>query len=95
MVKKISPPPDVILVDLDTNEMTCGEGFENLPDFPEPELSNLKNDFRKALGKMTALPPTLQTDNHRGSFESSYTIDGDEIDVAARVAMVRLANLML
>uniref|UniRef100_A0AC34GSX0 MAP kinase-activating death domain protein n=1 Tax=Panagrolaimus sp. ES5 TaxID=591445 RepID=A0AC34GSX0_9BILA len=56
----------------------------DLPDFPEPELSNLKNAFRKALGKMTAQPPTMQQDGHRGSFESSYTIDGDEIDVAIK-----------
>uniref|UniRef100_A0A7E4W4U7 MAP kinase-activating death domain protein n=1 Tax=Panagrellus redivivus TaxID=6233 RepID=A0A7E4W4U7_PANRE len=90
-VKKIAPPPDIILVDLDTNEMVCGDGLD-LPDFPEPEMSILKDDFRRALGKMTAQAPTSDESGHRGSFEASYTIDGDEIDVATRVAMIKFFN---
>ena len=88
--KKIDPPSDVIIVDLDTNEMTCGDALEEIPEFPEPELSNLKDDFRKALGKMTLQTPVVEGNDHRSSFESSYTIDGDEIDVACRVSMVIL-----
>jgi hypothetical protein len=41
MCKKITVPSDVVLVDLDTNEMTLPDGIE-IPDFPEPECSNLK-----------------------------------------------------
>jgi len=90
--KKIDSPPDVIIVDLDTNEMTCGDGLEEIPEFPEPELSNLKDDFRKALGKMTLQTPMVEGNGHRSSFESSYTIDGDEIDVACRVSMIKFFN---
>lgn len=91
-VKKIESPSDVVLVDLDTNEMTCGESLDQIPEFPEPQLSTLKDDFRRALGKMTMQAPNIEGNGHRGSFESSYTIDGDEIDVACRVSMIKFFN---
>uniref|UniRef100_A0AC34Q660 MAP kinase-activating death domain protein n=1 Tax=Panagrolaimus sp. JU765 TaxID=591449 RepID=A0AC34Q660_9BILA len=91
-VKKIDAPSDVVLVDLDTNEMTCGDSLDQIPQFPEPQLSTLKDDFRRALGKMTMQAPNIEGNGHRGSFESSYTIDGDEIDVACRVSMIKFFN---
>uniref|UniRef100_A0A914E0Z3 MAP kinase-activating death domain protein n=1 Tax=Acrobeloides nanus TaxID=290746 RepID=A0A914E0Z3_9BILA len=91
MCKKITVPSDVVLVDLDTNEMTLPEGIE-IPDFPEPECSNLKEDFRRALGKMMSTTSDIASTRHSGSFETSYAIDGDEIDVAARVAMIKFFN---
>ncbi|TMS37002.1 hypothetical protein L596_004034 [Steinernema carpocapsae] len=87
-IKKL--PNDVILVDLDTNEVTIPEGLE-IPPLPEPDTSILKQNFRNALGKMTSVADR-EENGRQGSFEASYVSDSDEIDVAARVAMIQFFN---
>lgn len=82
-MKNIELPSDVLLVDLDTNEVTLPRDIK-IPLFPEPENSNLKDVFHKALGKMTP----LETNSKQKETPSVYIADSDEIDVAARVAMV-------
>ncbi|VDK47699.1 unnamed protein product [Anisakis simplex] len=91
--KKITTlPNDVIVVDLDTNQVHMPHGM-SLPELPEPDCTNLKNSFRASLGKMTMNTTDVNNIGGRhGSFESSYTIDSDVIDVAVRVAMIRFFN---
>uniref|UniRef100_A0A915A4P3 MAP kinase-activating death domain protein n=1 Tax=Parascaris univalens TaxID=6257 RepID=A0A915A4P3_PARUN len=90
--KKISTMPnDVILVDLDTNQMVMPESMV-LPELPEPDCTNLKNSFRASLGRMTMNAPNMNSEGRQGSFESSYSVDSDVIDVAVRVAMIRFLN---
>ncbi|VDM46070.1 unnamed protein product, partial [Toxocara canis] len=90
--KKISTmPTDVILVDLDANQMLMPEGMM-LPELPEPDCTNLKNSFRASLGKMTMSAPDMDVDGRQGSFESSYSVDSDVVDIAVRVAMIRFLN---
>ncbi|CAD5214298.1 unnamed protein product [Bursaphelenchus okinawaensis] len=87
LCKGIKLPEDVILVDLDTNEVTIPDDL-SVPDLPEPERSNLKQDFLVALGKTTS----EFSENKNGSFEASYQNDPDEIDVACRIAMINFFN---
>ncbi|KAK0397445.1 hypothetical protein QR680_002130 [Steinernema hermaphroditum] len=87
-IKKL--PNDVILVDLDTNEVTIPDDME-IPSLPEPDVSILKQNFRNALGKMTSTAEN-ERGGQRSSFETSYASDSDEIDVAARVAMIQFFN---
>ncbi|KAK0397442.1 hypothetical protein QR680_002130 [Steinernema hermaphroditum] len=82
-IKKL--PNDVILVDLDTNEVTIPDDME-IPSLPEPD-----QNFRNALGKMTSTAEN-ERGGQRSSFETSYASDSDEIDVAARVAMTGIVS---
>jgi hypothetical protein len=41
---------------------------------------------------MISTTSDIASTRHSGSFETSYAIDGDEIDVAARVAMIKFFN---
>ncbi|CAD5219985.1 unnamed protein product [Bursaphelenchus xylophilus] len=86
LCKGIKLPDDVMLVDLDTNEVTIPPGLE-ISELPEPERSNLKQDFLAALGK-TVSTAELNESHTNGSFEASYQMDPDEIDVACRIAMI-------
>lgn len=94
MCKGVKLPDDVILVDLDTNEVTIPEMLQSLiPELPEPECSNLKENFMRAMGK-TVSSADITTNRSSGSFETSYKMDPDEIDVAVRIAMVRILMLL-
>uniref|UniRef100_A0A1I7Z584 MAP kinase-activating death domain protein n=1 Tax=Steinernema glaseri TaxID=37863 RepID=A0A1I7Z584_9BILA len=88
-IKKL--PNDVILVDLDTNEVTFPDGME-IPALPEPDSSVLKQNFRNALGRTTSVALQNELGGQRGNLDASYIPDSDEIDVAARVAMIQFFN---
>lgn len=45
VVKNIGVPSDVVLVDLDTNEITVSPELANIPMFPKPEAAQLKVIF--------------------------------------------------
>ncbi|KAI1725545.1 DENN (AEX-3) domain-containing protein [Ditylenchus destructor] len=88
--KSIDIPTDVIFVDLDTNEVIFPQDM-SIPFFPEPEATHLKEDFRRALGKMGSVNALESTaaDEPTAQFPHGHAVDGDEIDVAVRVAMIR------
>uniref|UniRef100_A0A915DNJ7 MAP kinase-activating death domain protein n=1 Tax=Ditylenchus dipsaci TaxID=166011 RepID=A0A915DNJ7_9BILA len=92
-VKCIDIPTDVVFVDLDTNEVIFPQGMD-IHMFPEPEASDLKDAFRRALGKMSSTNTLDNSDtvSRSSGYESGHAVDGDEIDVAVRVAMVRFFN---
>ncbi|XP_069132028.1 MAP kinase-activating death domain protein-like isoform X6 [Argopecten irradians] len=52
-------PDDVWLVDLDSNKMTMGR-LEDIPAFPEPEGTMLKNHLRQALASMSMTPQPIK-----------------------------------
>ncbi|XP_021369145.1 MAP kinase-activating death domain protein-like isoform X4 [Mizuhopecten yessoensis] len=52
-------PDDVWLVDLDSNKMTMGK-LEDIPPFPEPEGTMLKNHLRQALASMSMTPQPIK-----------------------------------
>ncbi|KAI6187935.1 MAP kinase-activating death domain-containing protein [Aphelenchoides besseyi] len=83
LCKGIALPSDVILVDLDTNEITIPSDMD-IPAFPEPEATNLREDLLGALGKC----PRSNVDRPEKQ-TSGLNLDVDQIDVAVRIAMVR------
>ncbi|XP_055995615.1 MAP kinase-activating death domain protein-like isoform X3 [Ostrea edulis] len=52
-------PDDVWLVDLDSNKMTIGRN-EELPSFPEPEGTHLRNHLKQALASMSMTPQPIK-----------------------------------
>jgi hypothetical protein len=80
--KGISLPSDVILVDLDTNELTIPDELE-LPPLPEYEAAVLHDEFMRALGKMEYTNEE-ETNN--------VVLDTDQIDIAVRIAMIHFIN---
>ncbi|KAI3421210.1 hypothetical protein GPALN_014838 [Globodera pallida] len=82
--KGIQVPSDVLLVDLDTNEICPPtDPTVHIPQMPQPEANNLKEEFLRALGR--------QKCDNTGA-EGPLNIDGDKIDVACRVAMIHFYN---
>uniref|UniRef100_A0A914HJY1 MAP kinase-activating death domain protein n=1 Tax=Globodera rostochiensis TaxID=31243 RepID=A0A914HJY1_GLORO len=82
--KGIQVPSDVLLVDLDTNEICPPtDPTVHVPQMPQPEANNLKEEFLRALGR--------QKCENTGA-EGPINIDGDKIDVACRVAMIHFYN---
>ncbi|CAI2355571.1 unnamed protein product [Caenorhabditis sp. 36 PRJEB53466] len=80
-------PPDVILVDLDTNSLQVPDDLY-IPDLPEPDVSQLKEKIKNAINKMT----TMTIDNEISFTDADLGIDIDSVDVACRVAMVQFFN---
>uniref|UniRef100_A0A915M8L6 MAP kinase-activating death domain protein n=1 Tax=Meloidogyne javanica TaxID=6303 RepID=A0A915M8L6_MELJA len=82
--KGIQIPSDVLLADLDTNRLIMpSDQSVRIPQFPEYEASILREEFLRAMGKH----PTEGHELLENGIVNS-TIDGDEIDVKCRVAMI-------
>ena len=88
--KGIGLPSDVLLVDLDTNELTIPDDMD-IPKMPDHEASLLHDELMRALGK-TQLISTVEDDGQQAGFETNVVLDTDEIDVAVRVAMIHFFN---
>ncbi|XP_023933689.1 MAP kinase-activating death domain protein-like, partial [Lingula anatina] len=88
-------PDDVWLVDLDSNKVKVPSGCDDLPPFPEPEGSLLKNHLKQALASMSMTPQPIKNLEtlaqnpelwpRRESFNSSNTgfnpfIYGNDVD---------------
>ncbi|KJH48733.1 DENN domain protein [Dictyocaulus viviparus] len=80
-------PNDVILVDLDSNQITVLDDLF-IPNMPEPDVTILKNSLSAALNTMSM----RVDDERRGSLEACYAVDTDIVDVSCRVAMVKFFN---
>uniref|UniRef100_A0A915MYC5 UDENN domain-containing protein n=1 Tax=Meloidogyne javanica TaxID=6303 RepID=A0A915MYC5_MELJA len=82
--KGIQIPSDVLLADLDTNRLIMpSDQSVRIPQFPEYEAAILREEFLRAMGKH----PTEGHELLENGIVNS-TIDGDEIDVKCRVAMI-------
>ncbi|VDM59907.1 unnamed protein product [Angiostrongylus costaricensis] len=80
-------PSDVILVDLDSNQVTVPDDLF-IPNLPEPDVTTLKNSLIAALSSMS-----LRADNEcEENLEACYAVDADIVDVSCRVAMVKFFN---
>uniref|UniRef100_A0A1I8BUI1 MAP kinase-activating death domain protein n=1 Tax=Meloidogyne hapla TaxID=6305 RepID=A0A1I8BUI1_MELHA len=83
--KGIQIPSDVLLADLDTNQLIMpSDQSVRIPQFPEYEASILREEFLRAMGKH----PHTSEGNELLENGANSTIDGDEVDVKCRVAMI-------
>ncbi|KAL3072106.1 hypothetical protein niasHS_016281 [Heterodera schachtii] len=86
--KGIQVPSDVLLVDLDTNEICPPtDPTIRIPKMPQPEANNLKAEFFRALGRQAVEHKSIDSEQ-----QQPLNIDGDQIDVACRVAMIHFYN---
>ncbi|XP_068225676.1 MAP kinase-activating death domain protein-like isoform X1 [Palaemon carinicauda] len=105
--KHFTLPDDVWLVDLDANKISAPPNCDEIPPFPEPECTILKNHLKQAiksmdeaLASMSPQPPPPRTaeEMHREKSLAThynpfiYGNDVDSVDIATRVAMVRFFN---
>uniref|UniRef100_A0AC35U4W9 MAP kinase-activating death domain protein n=1 Tax=Rhabditophanes sp. KR3021 TaxID=114890 RepID=A0AC35U4W9_9BILA len=91
--KRFEVPNDVIVVDLDTNVMNIPEDMD-IPEFPEPEYTKLKQDFEIGLKKKSTFTGDIQPskDFSQSTDQERLENDGDQIDIAIRVAMINFFN---
>ncbi|CAL8105711.1 unnamed protein product [Calicophoron daubneyi] len=80
-------PPDVWLVDLDTNKIMGSPTIEPIPPLPLEEGRQLMEHLEKTLAGISAVP----VPNTNGQIAIAPE-DIDAVDVATRVAMVRFFN---
>ncbi|VDK89012.1 unnamed protein product [Litomosoides sigmodontis] len=88
--KAIDIPNDVIVVDLDMNQLLIPDDI-SIPDMPEPDCSELKNNLRKSLDKLLLNIPEIELDNNE-TVKMDCTLDSDIADIGVRVAMIRFFN---
>ncbi|KER25825.1 hypothetical protein T265_14138, partial [Opisthorchis viverrini] len=99
-------PPDVWLVDLDTNRLMGSSSLDPIPPLPQKEGQELVRHLEHALTSMSSERPRPDDQSAAGQSQPSEidlqtaVDDVDSVDVATRVAMVRffdspnvLANL--
>ncbi|CAH8846355.1 unnamed protein product [Trichobilharzia szidati] len=86
-------PPDVWLVDLDTNKMMGSSLLESIPELPEKEGQELRENLNQALASMRMNQPSVDVSSEIESNTLSNPLNNvDSVDVATRVAMVRFFN---
>ncbi|VIO87749.1 Regulator of presynaptic activity aex-3, putative [Brugia malayi] len=88
--KAIDIPNDVIVVDLDTNQLLISDDID-IPDMPEPDSTELKNNLRKSLDKLLLSVPEMESKSDE-MVEMNSAFDSDAVDIAVRVAMIRFFN---
>ncbi|KAF5401599.1 hypothetical protein PHET_05016, partial [Paragonimus heterotremus] len=89
-------PPDVWLVDLDTNQMLGSSKLEPIPSLPVQEGNELLKHLEQALAAMNSAKANIETEtvsiDSTQEKHDSPTDDVDTVDVATRVAMIRFFN---
>ncbi|KAA3676327.1 uncharacterized protein DEA37_0014589 [Paragonimus westermani] len=94
--KQFVIPPDVWLVDLDTNQMLGSPKLEPIPPLPVHEGNELLKHLEQALATMNSAKANIATEtvavDSMQEEKDSPTDDVDTVDVATRVAMIRFFN---
>ncbi|KAG5446280.1 MAP kinase-activating death domain protein, variant 2, partial [Clonorchis sinensis] len=91
-------PPDVWLVDLDTNRLMGSSSLDPIPPLPQKEGQELVRHLEHALTSMSSERPRSDNQSAAGQSQASEidlqtaVDDVDSVDVATRVAMVRFFN---
>ena len=91
LLKKITLPKDVWVIDLDTNNIFQPKAECPLPAIPDREDAQLKSHLYQALRAMGAEDNSIAQGSNAEVVQESYIYgnDVDSVDVATRVALIR------